>query len=183
MKNLRENTGNIIMCLGEILVGIILLIKPVGFTKTIIIGVGLTLLIMGITNIIKYFKTNAIQAIKEQTLSTGLVFLAIGLFCTFRSNWFIATFPVLTILCGVIIFLVGLKKVGWTIDSIRLKRKYWYVIGINAILSIVFAFIVMNNPFSTIAALWQFIGIVLIIEAVFDIIAIAFDTKVVKDWR
>ena len=153
------------------------MIQPVGFTKTIIIGVGLILLIMGITNIVKYFKTNAIEAMKEQSLSTGLIFSVIGLFCTFRSNWFIATFPVLTMLYGVIIFLVGLKKVQWAVDSIRLKRKYWYIVGINAILSIIFALIVMNNPFSTIAILWQFTGVVLIVEAVFDIIAIAFDTK------
>lgn len=181
MKKFKENTGNIIMCLGEILIGIILLIKPVGFTKTIIVGVGLILLVMGITNIVKYFKTNAIEAMKEQSLSTGLIFSAIGLFCTFRSNWFIATFPVLTILYGVIIFLVGLKKVQWAVDSIRLKRKYWYVVGINAILSIIFALIVMNNPFGTIEVLWQFTGIVLIVESVFDIIAITFDTQEVKD--
>ncbi len=181
MKDVKENIGNIIMCLGEILIGIILLIKPVGFTKTIIIGVGLILLVMGITNIVKYFKTNAIEAMKEQSLSTGLIFSAIGLFCTLRSNWFIATFPVLTILYGVIIFLVGLKKVQWAVDSIRLKRKYWYIVGINAILSIIFALIVMNNPFSTIAVLWQFTGVVLIVEAVFDIVAIAFDTKEKND--
>ncbi len=181
MNNFKENIGNIIMCLGEILIGIILIIKPVGFTKTIIIGVGLILLVMGIINVVKYFKTNAIDAMKEQSLSTGLIFSTIGLFCTFRSNWFIATFPVLTILYGIIIFLVGLKKVQWAVDLIRLKRKHWYVAGINAILSIVFALIVMNNPFSTIAVLWQFTGIVLIVESVFDIIAIAFDTKEVKD--
>lgn len=181
MKKFKENMGNIIMCLGEILIGIILLIKPVGFTKTIIVGVGLILLVMGITNIVKYFKTNAIDAMKEQSLSTGLIFSSIGLFCTFRSNWFIATFPVLTILYGVIIFLVGLKKVQWAVDSIRLKRKYWYVVGINAILSIIFALIVMNNPFGTIEVLWQFTGIVLIVESVFDIIAITFDTQEVKD--
>ncbi len=181
MKKIKENMGNIIMCLGEILIGIILIIKPVGFTKTIIIGVGLILLIMGIINIVKYFKTNAIDAMKEQSLSTGLILSAIGLFCSFRSNWFIATFPVLTILYGIIIFLVGLKKVQWAIDSIRLKRKYWYVAGINAILSIIFALIVMNNPFSTITVLWQFTGIVLIAESVFDIVAIAFATQEVKD--
>ena len=181
MKKFKENMGNIIMCLGEILIGIILLIKPVGFTKTIIVGVGLILLVMGITNIVKYFKTNAIDAMKEQSLSTGLIFSSIGLFCTFRSNWFIATFPVLTVLYGVIIFLVGLKKVQWAVDSIRLKRKYWYVVGINAILSIIFALIVMNNPFGTIEVLWQFTGIVLIVESVFDIIAITFDTQEVKD--
>lgn len=177
MSKLKGNIGNIIMCLGEILIGIILLMKPVGFTKTIIIGVGLILLIMGIMNVIKYFRTNAIEALKEQSLSTGLIFLVIGAFCTFNSNWFIVTFPVLTALYGVVILFMGLKKVQWAIDSIRLKRKYWFISVINAILSIIFALIVINNPFTTMAVLWQFTGIILIVEAVFDVVAIVFDTK------
>lgn len=177
MSRLKENIGNIIMCLGEILIGIILLIKPVGFTKTIIIGVGLILLIMGVMNVIKYFRTNAIDAIKEQSLSTGLIFSLIGVFCTFNSDWFIATFPVLTALYGVVILFMGLKKIQWTIDLLRLKRKYWFIIGINAILSIIFAVIVINNPFTTTAVLWQFTGVGLIVESIFDIIAIVFDAK------
>lgn len=177
MSKLKENIGNIIMCLGEILIGIILLIKPVGFTKTIIIGLGLILLIMGIMNVIKYFRTNAIEALKEQSLATGLIFSVIGAFCTFNADWFIVTFPVLTAIYGVVILFMGLRKVQWAIDLIRLKRKYWFISGLNAILSIIFAIIVINNPFTTTAVLWQFTGVVLIVEAIFDIVAIAFETK------
>lgn len=177
MKTIKENFGNIIMSLGEILIGILLLIKPIGFTKGIIIIVGSILIILGIINIIKYVTTDIFQAIKEQSLSAGLIFVTIGLFCVLRTNWFIITFPVLTILYGIMIFIMGLKKVQWSIDLVRLKRKHWFIVGLSAVTSIMFAIIIMNNPFSTTAILWQFTGIILIIESILDVIALVFETK------
>ena len=177
MKTIKENFGNIIMSLGEILIGILLLIKPIGFTKGIIIIVGSILIILGIINIIKYVTSDIFQSIKEQSLSTGLIFVTIGLFCVLRTNWFIITFPVLTILYGIMIFIMGLKKVQWSIDLVRLKRKHWFIVGLSAVTSIMFAIIIMNNPFSTTAILWQFTGIILIIESILDVIALVFETK------
>ena len=42
-KKINRNTGNLLTCIFEILVGILLLIDPVGFTSGIIVvfGVGL----------------------------------------------------------------------------------------------------------------------------------------------
>ena len=177
MKTIKENFGNIIMSLGEILIGILLLIKPIGFTKGIIIIVGAILIILGIINIVKYVTSDIFQSIKEQSLSTGLIFVTIGLFCVLRTNWFIITFPVLTILYGIMIFIMGLKKVQWSIDLVRLKRKHWFIVGLSAVTSIMFAIIIMNNPFSTTAILWQFTGIILIIESILDVIALVFETK------
>ena len=177
MSKLKENIGNIIMCIGEILLGIILLLKPVGFTKSIIIGIGIILIISGVVNVIKYFTTNVVDAIKEQSLSSGLTYLIFGIFCAFHSNWFISTFPVLAIIYGIIILLTGLKKVEWTFNLIRLKRKHWFIAAINAILSIIFALIIIRNPFTTTTVLWQFTGIALIIEAILDLLSVIFDFR------
>lgn len=177
MKKIKENFGNIIMFLLEILVGILLLIKPIGFTKGIIILVGIILTVLGIINIIRYFTTDIIYAIKEQSLYNGFIFISLGLFCILCTNWFIATFPVLTILYGIAIFIIGLKKLSWTVNLIRLKRKHWLIVGISAVSSLIFSIIIMKNPFSTITILWQFTGIVLIIESILDIIGIVFENK------
>lgn len=177
MDKIKENLGSILMFLGEIIIGILLLINPLGFTKTIIVGAGLVLTVMGVLNIIRYFKTEIYFAMKEQSLSRGLTLLIIGLFCVFWSEWFIATFPVLTVIYGISILLTGLKKIEWTINSVRLKRKYWFITGVNALLTIIFSVVVICNPFSTITLLWQFTGIVLIIESIFDIVSIVFGIK------
>lgn len=177
MVRVKENIGNILMFLGELIVGILLLINPLGFTKTIIIGIGICFTVMGILQIIKYFQAHILDILHEHSLSNGLILTVFGVFCVFWSDWFITTFPVLTVIYGVIILITGLKKVEWMVTALRLKRKYWYVTGINALLTIIFSVVVIGNPFSTITMLWQFTGIMLIIEAIFDVVSIVFGIK------
>lgn len=173
MSNLKENGENLIMFLGEILIGILLLVNPIGFTSTIIIIAGIILTVLGIANIINYVKTDAMEAMMEQSLFKGLILVVFGLFCSFRSEWFIVTFPVITMLYGIMVLITGLKKIQWTFDLLRIKKGKWFIAGISAILSIIFAVIIMSNPFSSTAFLWQFTGITLIIESIIDILAIA----------
>ncbi len=177
MKKLKENYGEIMIIIGELLVGIILLIKPIGFTKTIIVSVGIILTVLGIMDIVRYFKNKPIDAAREKSLAKGLVFGLSGLFCVFNSDWFIATFPVLTVLYGVGFLITGLMKVQCAVDGLRLKVKYWYFAAINAVLSIVLAVIIINNPFTTVAILWQFTGIALIVASILDIISVVLETK------
>lgn len=177
MLKIKENIGNIMMFLGELVVGILLLINPFGFTKTIIIGLGICFTVMGILQIIKYFQTHVLDILHEHSLSNGLILTVLGVFCVFWSDWFIATFPLLTVIYGVIILITGLKKVEWMVTALRLKRKHWYITGINALLTIIFSVVVISNPFSTITVLWQFTGVMLIIEAIFDIVSIIFGIK------
>ena len=42
----------------------------------------------------------------------------------FRSGWFIAAFPVLTMLYGVATLVTAFGKLQWTADLLRLKHKY-----------------------------------------------------------
>ena len=62
MKNLNYNVNGILLCIFEIIVGILLLINPIAFTTGIITAVGIILLIIGLISTIKYFKTEAVQA-------------------------------------------------------------------------------------------------------------------------
>ena len=48
-------SGSIITCVLEIVVGVLLLINPVGFTSGIIIGAGVLLITGGLVSILRYF--------------------------------------------------------------------------------------------------------------------------------
>lgn len=172
MNLIKKYNENWIMFLGEILIGILLLINPIAFTSTIIIIAGIILTILGIINVIRYVSADAIEAMAEQSLFKGLILIIFGLFCAFRSSWFIVTFPVITVLYGLMILITGLKKVQWAFDFLRTKKKKWFIVGISAILSIIFAIVIICNPFSSTTILWRFIGISLIIESILDIVAI-----------
>lgn len=170
VKNLDWN--GIITGLVELLVGILLLINPIGFTSGIIIVVGIALCAIGVKSIITYFRKDAGQAVLSQELSKGLIFLVVGLFCAFKTEWFIVTFPILTLLYGVVMLLAGLRKIQFMVDMIRLKSKRWYLAAISAALTLLCAVIILLDPFGATEALWIFTAVTLIVEAVFDFVTI-----------
>ena len=166
------------MCLFEILVGILLLINPVSFTSGIIIGLGVILLALGAMGVIAYFRLEPIEAARRQTLTKGLVIITAGLFCIFQTHWFIVTFPLLTILYGVIILLTGIAKIQWAVDMLRMKKPNWFLAAIASALSILLAIIILLNPFSSTIFLWRFVAITLILGAILDILALIFSRKI-----
>ena len=172
MKAVNKNLSSIIMCVYELLIGILLLINPIGFTSGIIIAAGIIISIIGTVMIVRYFKMEAFEAAESQLLVKGLILVLFGLFCIFKSNWFIVTFPLITIIYGIIILVTGLCKAQLSIDLLRFKNKKWVWIAIGAGISIVCGIIVLFNPFASTVAIWIFTGITLIVEAVFDVIAL-----------
>lgn len=172
--NKSEAINNVIMALCELGVGILLLVDPIGFTVWIFIVLGIVLLVMGLMEIVSYFRTEPVSAFLRQNLAIGLAEAAAGLFCIFQYDWFIVTFPLLTILYGVIILMTGFVKIQWTVDMLRMKQKKWYFAAISAVLSIIFAWVILGNPFASTAALWTFVAVSLIVEAVVDVVALIF---------
>ena len=173
MSAIQKNGGSILMCVLEILVGVLLLVDPTGFTSAIIIAAGAALILYGAICIVRYFRAEAAEGALRQNLFKGLLLLLGGLFCVLRSKWFVDTFPLLTILYGIGLLISGVGKIQWMADMIRFGRKRWYLPAISAVLSLIFATIILCSP----TALWSFLGIVLIVEAVFDIVAIALGGK------
>lgn len=172
MKFLKNNLGGIAMCLLELLVGALLLINPAGFTSGIIMGAGLVLILIGIVCIIKYFRAEPEEAAKSQNLLKGLIALLAGLFCALRSEWFVVTFPVITLIYGLVILITGLGKIQWTVDILRQKKPKWFLCGLSALVSTVCGLVIIAAPFTTTAVLWMFTGISLIVDACFDIPAL-----------
>lgn len=164
--------SGLITGLVELLVGILLLIDPIGFTSGIIIAVGAALCLIGLKSVITYFRSDAFNAAASQSLSKGLIYLFIGGFCAFKSEWFIVTFPILTLLYGAIMLLAGLGKIQFMADMIRMKSKRWWLAAISAALTLLCAVIILLDPFGVTAALWIFTAVTLIVQAVLDCVTI-----------
>lgn len=177
MKKVHLGAFGLLMSISEIVIGILLLIDPVGFTSGIIVTLGIVLTIMGIAKVVQYFRDDAEDAAKSGSLTKGILFSALGLFCMLKSGWFIATFPIITALYGVLILIAGVSKLQQAIDMIRIKQKYWFIALISAVLTLVFAVMIVANPFSSTTFLWSFIGVTLIVEAVMDIVTYIFAKK------
>ncbi len=172
MKTLKHSGNAILMCIIEVVIGILLLINPIGFTAGIIIAAGIALMVSGLLNVIRYFRSSPAEAAAGQLLMWGLTALLAGAFCAFNPEWFIITFPMIAILYGIAVLIGGLSKVQITVDMLRAKNSKWWWGAISAAVSILCALVMIRNPFSSTVALWWFAGISLIVEAVFDMITL-----------
>ncbi len=177
MRARLRKSGSVVMALGEVLVGILLMVNPLGFTMGIIIGVGALLLIMGGVFVVAYFKAEPGQAAVEQNLTKGLCALLAGVFCIFRSGWFLTALEMLVVFYGIVILLTGIAKVQWAVDAFRMRRDKWQFRACGAAITLIVAAVVLMNPFKTTAILWTFTGISLIIEAVLDLLTLVFVGK------
>ena len=177
MKKPDKKVNSMILCIAELLVGILLLIKPVGFTSGIIICAGVGLMVKGIADVVGYFRASAQEASLQQGLSRGLVCLLIGAFCAFQYQWLMSAVPFLGIVYAVMLLLLGIDKIQTAVDARRLGNEHWFYPAISAAISVVCAIIIFLNPFTTTVYLWMFAGISLIVVAVMDIVSFAMNQK------
>ena len=170
-KKVNLTAGNLLTSLAEIVIGILLLINPIAFTSTIILVLGVVLALIGLRSIIRCFRIAPEAAAAQNDLAKGVLFVLLGIFCMFKSEWFIVTFPILSVLYGILNLVFGISKFQWAIDMLRQKQKFWFVAMIGAALTLVFAVLILLDPFTSTTVLWTFIAITLIVEAVVDIVA------------
>ena len=172
MGFIRQNGSAIVAGLVELLVGILLLVKPEDFTAGILMAVGIVLLVGGGICLIRYFNTEPVQAALEQNFSKGLVLILLGGFLALRTKQIIELFLVAH-LYGVAILILGVVKLQQSVDLLRLKARYWFLAGVNALLAIGFAAVILSNP----AILWLLAAISLIVEAVLDVVVLIMTGK------
>ena len=171
---MKSRLAVIIFGVIELAIGVMLLANPVTFTTWIVISLGIIIALVGIFNVVKYFRTPAPEASLERSLALGLALVLVGTFLALKSEWIIALFPILAMIYGVGTLLSGITKIQWTADMIRLKTGHWVWMAISAVLTIVCSIIILLNPFTSSVALWIFIGVTIIVEAIIDIISAIF---------
>lgn len=170
MKAIKQFLGGILLCMVEVVVGILLLIDPVSFTTIIITVCGMAMVLWGLIEIMKYFRTAPEKAAAGQGLMKGLILSAFGGFAVLNSEWFLAAFPLMTFAYGIVILLSGFGKIQWAVDVLRVKNQKWFWAAISAAVSILCSIVILSSPFSSTAVLWIFTGISLICEAFLDIV-------------
>lgn len=177
MNTFRTCATDFALCIVELIAGILLLLDPVQFTSTVIIGTGVILIILGLIEVVNYFRTEAEAAALGRLLTKGLAFVLAGVFCAVRWEWFLATFPVLTMVYGVIILLTGISKIQLAVDMVRLKNGRWRWAAVNSALTLTCAVVVLCNPFASTEILWAFTGAALVGVGIFDLVVVIFRGK------
>ena len=181
MNYLKKNWPTLLTALFMIVIGILLLIDPMGFTTGIIKCAGVLLILLGIYDMIKYFRTEPVEAMKGTGFFSGLAMMAGGAFCVFGTQWFSEAFPMMAVLYGIFQIMVGFRKLQGMVDAMRLKIRSWWLLGISAAVTLLLGFWVASNPNTVVLGAWTFAGVSMIIEGVLDIVISFLTYRSTKD--
>lgn len=165
MKKGLSSWDWIISSILEVALGIILILKPQEFTELIFNIFGIVLIIVGIVNALKYFRTEKEIAIFEHSLTSGIIMILIGTIIIIAKTTLIEW---VTIIYGIVILISGIRKVQLTADLIRINEHIWPIACIEAVISVVLGALIIANPFTAVKTLWMFIGISIIINGILD---------------
>ena len=168
----QGKSGSVIACILEMTVGVLLLINPIGFAGGIIRGAGVLLCLGGLLSAVRYFVTAAELAARKQLLFKGLIALMAGVVCITRSEWFLNTFPLLAVIYAMVLLVQAAARLQRMADMRRMHLPRWYMPGIAAGLAAVLAAIILFNPFGAAAAVWTFVAISLIAQAVVEFLTV-----------
>ena len=174
MKKFANYLVKTVAYIAEILLGVVLLINPEGFTSWIIIAAGIAMVVTGLWHVLRYFNLEPELAMREHDLSTGLFLAAAGAICIFKTAWVLGLFSHLTMLYAIALLILGFIKLQSTVDLLRLKRRGWALSLVNAALTVVLSVIILIDPFGAMSALWQLTGVSIIVIALLDIAVMIF---------
>jgi uncharacterized membrane protein HdeD (DUF308 family) len=82
---------------------------------------------------------------------------------------------------GIVVIIDGILKMQYALDFRKLNQQYWWLEFICAVIMVVLGVVVIINPFTAVATVMRFVGIVFIIEGAMDLISIFCISKISKN--
>lgn len=160
-----------------IVLGIIMVIFPKTSLTVLSISLSILLILNGIYLIIIDVKLND-RFIPIDMLPTGILSILLGAIMLIYPNTLSIIIP---IVLGTWVIITSILKLRLAISLRNFKNTPWILILIISILSIICGFILILNPTITSITLTLFIGIMIIVYAISDIIDMIVLKKQVKN--
>lgn len=179
MKVINElKKGVILRSLVMIAAGITLLLYPEMTSNTIAYIIAIVFVIIGIINIVGYFKSSTKTEDGLKSYSSGLI---IGILCiVFAALMSRILISIIPVVLGLIVLVSGLMKLQQAVEIIRAGYNGWMGIMIMAVITILVGALAVFNPFKTINLLLRIIGAGLLFGGITDLISTGYMSKKFK---
>lgn len=159
------------------IIGLLLFIDPAGFVVLASYLIGILLLIVGISNVLKYSK-NRDLAVTKTLLVVGVVLFIIGLFLILKPTFIGKIVPAVIGVCLIINALEKLMYLKYLEDK---KSESYMISLISGIVIMIVGVVLLFNPLSGTLIVTQIIGVIIVIYSVMDIIEKMRYKKMFKD--
>ena len=162
------------------LFGLVLAVNAEGFIKSITVAIGVVLLLIGVFPVIDYFRYRKDGLGASVGLISGIFSIVCGLMLLINEDLLMILIPVFI---GVWMIINGINKIQVSFEIKDLGEKSWIITFIYSILIIVLGGYFIVNPISGATTVTSFIGIILCIYAVLDIIDCVIIKVKVKNFK
>ncbi len=162
------------------LFGLILAVNAEGFIKSITVAIGVILLLIGVFPVIDYFRYRKDGLGASIGLISGIFSIVCGLMLLINEDLLMILIPVFI---GVWMIINGINKIQVSFEIKDLGEKSWVITFIYSVLIMVLGGYFIVNPISGATTVTSFIGIILCIYAVLDIIDCVIIKVKVKNFK
>ena len=169
MRNaLKKISATLLLSVGEVALGILLLVSPEGFTMAVVVAVGILFVVSGLLSIIGYLRLPKEEAMLTWKFSAGAAGITLGILAILYRDRIMQEFGMLTMVYGLVIMMLAFLKLQITVDALRARLHYWYLMLISFVLTTGVSLLLLKNIYAKEETAWLVTGIVLIVLAVFD---------------
>ena len=167
---LRSQKFFIILSVLYVVTGIVILIWP-GITLDLLgKGVGIGLLVIGLTHIIIYFTKDHMRSILGHDLTMGVIFASLGAFILMHADFVELAIPFAV---GILLLIGAMTKIQYSIDMRRLRVKRWFILLILAIALVGVGITLLYNPFRS-DVMILVIAVSMIADGILNIFSVLF---------
>lgn len=159
-------TNTFVSAVISILIGLALLFLPGAFTVMACRMIAVLVLISGAAAIISYMRESQRIWRLQTLLILGIVLVILGVFMLACPSFFISLLP---LVLGIIVLVHGLQDASYALHMKQLNDPYWWVTLLIAAVSILFALIVIIDPFAAASTVTMVIGAVLVYDGISDL--------------
>lgn len=179
MNEIREYQKSYILISAlYVVLGVVLLIWPAVSVKIICYGLGLAMIVLGITYGIIYFTKDNLAGLLQMDLVIGIICLAFGVFILLNPAFLSSVLP---FAMGLILLLGAVVKIQSSFNMKRLNFSKWYLVLICALLIVALGIVLLCNPFEDEKIMIFYIGICLFFDGMTNLISLfCIQTRVKK---
>lgn len=152
-------TGNIIGGAAFFILGVVLMIFPETSLTVLSRIAGAVMLASGIIRIIGYFSKDLYYLAFQFDFALGILSILFGTAIFFRPAIIISA---IQLFLGAFVLINGLFALQTAMDSKKFGMQFWWVLLILSVISSLFGFAMIINPFKSAAAITELIGIALL---------------------
>ena len=168
------------IALAMIILGLCLVIWPNISATVLCYLFGALILITGIVRIVCYIRRGVSALFHYYELPLGMLDILLAVFFFSRSQYVVLALP---IVIGIMIMVDSIFELQMAIDLRRLGLGRWWSILALSILSILFSFLLMLNPFEGSVTLMIFIGLSLIVDGIQSLCSVICASRYIRKAR